>query len=160
MKHPNMKRELKIRPLSEGIGLGALKSSGAPAQKSFDRSPSQSSPQDVFTARRAQLAYQPNSVAAQMRSRTSTVWFVRITRFIAGVGLDLFVGSFTLIVFAWAGILAWNLGAKGELNPFASLLAITDTLERLSLMKLVVAFVTAGIFWRASRLVFLRPRVA
>jgi hypothetical protein len=160
VKHTNLKRDLKIRPLSEGIGLGTLKSTTSPSQGSFARPSLKNSPQDVVALRRAQAAYQPHSVATQMRSRTSTVWFVRVMRFIAGVGLDLFVGSFTLLVFAWAGILAWNLGAKGELNPFVSLLTITDTLERLSLAKLFVALVTAAIFWRASRLAFLKPRVA
>lgn len=160
VKHPNLKRELKIRPLSDGIGLGTLRSTSSSSHQNFGRSSAENDPQDNFAVRRAQLAYQPHSVATQMRSRTSIAWFVRISRFIAGVGLDLFVGSFTLLVFAWAGILAWNLGAKGELNPFLSLLTITDTLERFSLMRLIVALVTAAIFWRACRLVFLRPRVA
>ena len=159
MKQPSMRRDLKIKPLSEGIGLGTLKSTSSHHHQNVVRSTIPSTPPDSFAVRRAQVAYQQHSVAAQLRSRRSTVWYVGLTRFLAGFGLDLLVGAFTLFVFAWAGILAWNLGAKGELNPFISLLTITDTLERLSSMKLIVGLITAAIFWRASRLAFLRPRV-
>ena len=159
MKHPSMRRDLKIKPLSEGIGLGTLKSTSSHQNQNVGSSSLPNIHSDSFAVRRAQVAYQPHSVAAQLRSRTSTVWFVGFMRFLAGFGLDLLVGAFTLFVFAWAGILAWNLGSKGELNPFIALLTITDTLERLSLMKLIVGLITAAIFWRASRLAFLRPRV-
>lgn len=160
VKHPKVKREIKIRPLSDGIGLGNLRSPGAQAHQSFGASTAQNSSRDFLDARRAHAAYHANSVATQIRKRKSTVWFVQFWRFVAGLGLDLFVGSFTLLVFAWSGILAWNLGSRGELHPVVSLLAITDTLEKLSFMKLLVAFATAAIFWRATRLAFLRPRVA
>jgi hypothetical protein len=160
MKHPSAKRELKIRPLSEGIGLGDLKSTNHQVHQNFGGSTDQFSRQHISAVRHAQAAYQPHSVETQIRNRASTVWFVRLSRFLAGVGLDIFVGSFTLLVFAWAGILAWNLGSNGDLNPLVSLLTITDTLERWSVMKLIVALVTAAIFWRVSRLVFMRPRVA
>ena len=112
---------LQIRPLSEGIGLGELKSATVSSATVSRRQPRQTSVNvsDVERAvtRQAQAAYAPNSVATEIRNRTSTRWFVKGSRFIAGWGADILVGVLSAVVLTWAGLLAWNAGASGELSP-------------------------------------------
>jgi len=159
MKHANHKRELRIRPLSEGIGLGTVRSVSHKVPKVVEhQSADQQRRHEPVVLRQAHAAYQPQSVAAEMRRRSSSQWYVLMSRFVAGVGADLFVGSFSIFVLSWAGILAWNAGSTGVFNPLESLIAFTDILEKLSLVKVAIGTVTAAIVWRAFRVLILSQR--
>jgi len=156
---------LQIRPLSDGIGLGELKaatvSSATVSSATVSRrQPSQSSGNmsqvERAVTRQAQAAYAPSSVANEIRNRTSTRWFVKGSRFIAGWGVDIFVGVLSAVVLTWACLLAWNAGASGEFRPIDSILTMTDAIESASTLQIVFGVLVALVFWRGLRLFFSR----
>lgn len=153
MKHGHQSPEIRIRPLSDGIGLGNLRSV-TPHTRSANESAKTKSVinrQDGSVARQAQVAYAPHSVATQLRHRQSTRWYVGFWRFFAGVGADIFVGSTSAFILAWAGVLAWNAGSSGQFNALSALITITDVLERFSALRVGVVAVLLAIVWRAAK---------
>ena len=161
MKLSNENPQIRIRPLSEGIGLGSLRNV-APRAKSTSQAAlptqqSSSGSQDLPVFRQAQVAYAPHSVGTRLRQRQSTRWYVGFWRFFAGVGADVFVGSLSAFVLAWAGVLAWNAGSSGEFNPLAALITITDVLEKFSALRVGVAVISIAVVWRSAK-ILLQPQ--
>ena len=160
MSNNEKQRSIQIRPLSEGIGLGTLHSTKTQsphgAGTPIDRSARSS--QNPQMAREAHAAYAPHSVAAQIRSRQSHRWYVTLSRFCVGLGLDMFVGIFSALILAWSGVIAWTAGSTGEFNPLAALMTVTDVLEAMSLAKLCVAVVAIAIVLRCWRIFLFAPR--
>ena len=146
---------LQIRPLSDGIGLGELKAATGSRRQPRQTSGNMSQVERAVT-RQAQAAYAPNSVANEIRNRTSTRWFVKGSRFIAGWGADIFVGVLSAVVLTWACLLAWNAGASGEFSPLDSILTMTDAIESASTLQIVFGVLVALVFWRGLRLFFSR----
>jgi hypothetical protein len=161
VKPDHQSPEIRIRPLSEGIGLGNLRSvtprTKLTNESSFEKSVM--TRQNVSVARQAQVAYAPHSVATQLRHRQSTQWYVGFWRFVAGVGTDIFVGSTTAFILAWAGVLAWNAGSSGQFNPLAALINITDLLEKFSASRVGLFALLLAIVWRASK-TLLQPQAS
>lgn len=161
MKSAHEKPQITIRPISEGLGLGTLRAkthqvrTAASSVQGVDAS----APQMVDIKRNAHLAYAPHSVATQVRQRKTTRFYVSFWRFFAGVGADIFVGSISIFVLSWAGVLAWNAGSTGEFNPLDALLVITDVLEKFSALRVSLAVVLLALFWRSSK-ILLEPRVS
>ncbi len=108
-------RDLRIRPLSEGIGLGALKTPN-PKVHVTDI--------DTSVMRQAHAAYAPYSVEAEIRKRTISNWYVKAVRFIASTGTDVFIGIFSVFVIAWVSTLAWSAGETGSFDVVGSLNAV------------------------------------
>jgi hypothetical protein len=161
VKHGHQEPQVRIRPLSEGIGLGNLRSVTPQVRPSNESSASNFSAtrQDVSVARQAQVAYAPHSVATQLRHRQTTRWYVGFWRFFAGVGADIFVGSTSVFILAWAGVLAWNAGSSGEFNPLSALITITDVLERFSALRVGLFAVSVAIVWRTAK-ILLQPQAS
>ena len=151
---------LQIKPLSEGIGLGELKSATLSSVTGAHRQQRQTalnvSHVERAVTRQAQAAYAPNSVATQIRNRSTTQWFVKGSRFIAGWGADIFVAVLSAVVLTWASLLAWNAGASGEFSPLDSILTMTDAIESASALQIVFGVLVALVFWRGLRLFFSR----
>jgi hypothetical protein len=153
LKQSHNPTEIKIRPLSEGIGLGRIQSvmnkNKLPTEEYTNKSAAVVPSSSV--TRHAQAAYAPHSVATQLRSRPSTRLYVYFWRFLAGIGTDMFVGSITVFVLAWAGILAWSAGSTGEFNPLAALITVTDMLEKFSAKKVALAVLGLAVFWQSTK---------
>ena len=107
-------QKIKIRPLSEGIGLGSLRSPGTNGRGGatvFADDPIVMFDPKIDTSvmRQAHAAYAPKSVAAELRSRPSVRFSVAVQRFAAGAGTDIFMGTLSALVLSWSGILAWEM---------------------------------------------------
>lgn len=163
MSPGSKQRSIQIRPLSEGIGLGTLHSTKTQSPSSILAQRETSSnipPQNSFVAKNAHAAYAPHSVATQIRSRQSSRWYVTLSRFCVGLGLDIFVGSFSVFILAWCGVLAWSSGSTGDFNPLSALITVTDALEAMSLTKVCIAVIAVAFVLRAWRILLIAPRSA
>lgn len=161
MKPAHEKAPITMRPLSEGLGLGTLRAKTHQVRNvvSPRYGVDVSTPQMMDIKKNAHHAYAPHSVATQVRQRKTTRFYVSFWRFFAGVGADIFVGSISIFVLSWAGVLAWTAGSTGEFNPLNALLVITDVLEKFSALRVGLAVILLAIFWRSSK-ILLEPRVS
>jgi hypothetical protein len=106
--------------------------------------------------RQAHAAYAPNSVASELRSRSSARIFVAFRRFVADAGADLFVGCFSVLVLAWSGILAWEAGSMGKVSPLDAFVTIQDFLTHMTISMWVLALLMMTALSRVFRMIFLR----
>jgi hypothetical protein len=137
--------DLRIRPLSEGIGLGSLKT---PSHKP-------NIPEiDTSVMRQAHAAYAPNSVARDIRRRPLGKAKNSILRFLAGAGSDIFVGGITFFLLLLVGVLAWNTGESGTLDVVLAFSTISGILAKWKLSQSVAAVVGVALLWRLVRIVF------
>jgi hypothetical protein len=153
--------KIKIRPLSEGIGLGSLKSPmgrviGGSAALTSDDGLVASPKIDSVVMRQAHAAYAPKSVGAELRSRPSVRWAVAFRRFVADAGADLFVGVISALVFVWSGILAWEAGSVGRVSPFDAFMTIQDFLTHMTVPMWILVLLFTAALSRAFRVIFLR----
>ena len=77
-------------------------------------------------------------------------------RFIAGFGLDLFVVAFSFLVISWAGLLAWNAGASGNLKIIESTAMMVSLIHKFSLIGLCLVAVALALCLRGVKLL-VRP---
>jgi hypothetical protein len=139
------RRQIKIRPLSEGLGLGVLRSPEATAR-----------PADLDSSimRQAHAAYAPHSVGTEMRNRVGYKAYVWMARFAAGAGLDLAVGVVSIVILAWAGVIAWNAGATGVLSPAAALGEVMGFLARMTPKTVTLVVLCVALMVRVVRKFF------
>ncbi len=135
-------RDLRIRPLSEGIGLGSLKSS-TPKIHVTDI--------DTSVMRQAHAAYAPFSVEAEIRKRAVTNWSVKSIRFLASSGVDIFVGVISAFIIAWISALAWSAGETGSFDVLGALNSVTGFLTAQSIPMLVMGTLVTGFIFRFFR---------
>ena len=139
------RRQIKIRPLSEGLGLGVLRSPEAAARPAD---------LDASIMRQAHAAYAPHSVGSEMRSRARYKLYVRFSRFLAGAGLDLAVGVLSIVILAWAGVIAWNAGATGIFSPVAAFGDVTGFLSQMPPMTVAILIECVALAARVLRKFF------
>ena len=155
-------RELRIRPLSEGIGLGSLKATSkqtnqnSAPQNSVSGATASNHDIDTSIMRQAHAAYAPHSVGSEIRRQRVTKWSVAIIRFMADTGTDIFVGTLTAMILAWSGVLAWNAGSGGSIDPMGALFTVLEFVGRASLPHAVVALLVLSFSWRLVRIIFSR----
>lgn len=135
-------RDIRIRPLSEGIGLGALKTP-VPKIHATDI--------DTSVMRQAHAAYAPNSVEAEIRRRTVTNWYVKSVRFFSGAGVDIFVGAFSALIVAWISVVAWSAGETGSIDVVGSLSVVTSFLAAQSAPILMLGVIAVSVIFRSIR---------
>ena len=153
-------RELRFRPLSEGIGLGNLKSAAHKKQpKIAEKPPVAAVDIDTSVMRQAHAAYAPHSVGSQLRARSETRLFVAFARFMAGFGTDIFVGCFTALILAWAGVLAWNAGAGGSLSGSNAFFTVLDFIGSVTVSQALIGLLVIATGWRIFRIVLFRQEV-
>jgi hypothetical protein len=153
--------KIKIRPLSEGIGLGSLRSPGgrhndAAASFAPDKGFSGGPKIDSLVMRQAHAAYAPGSVGAELRARGSTMMIVGFRRFIVNMGTDLFVGLFSALVLTWSGLVAWEAGSVGTLQPVNTLIVMQDFMASMTWQMWLLAFVAVTAMTRSFKMIFLR----
>jgi hypothetical protein len=102
--------------------------------------------------RQAYAAYAPNSVASELRQSSRGRMAGGMMRFIGGFGLDLFVVAFSFLVISWAGLLAWNAGASGNLKIIESTAMMVGLIHKFSLIGLCLGVVAMALFWRGIKL--------
>lgn len=152
-----MQRELQIRPLSEGIGLGCLKSiSPKPVdqfipQVELDRDLPKVPEFESIYMHQAHAAYAPQSVAAEIRERSTSKLRFQLGRFFAGAGTDIFVGCLTAFILAWAGIIAWNAGSSNGVNPLEAWVTLVRFLTHLNFKQMVLGLLVLSLSWRLIR---------
>ncbi len=158
-------RELRFRPLSEGIGLGSLKSATyrrhQKPEPKLPEKPEQEIPVsqaeiDTSMMRQAHAAYAPHSVGSQMRARPETRFLVACARFMAGLGTDIFVGCFTALILGWAGVLAWNAGAGGALSGSNAFFTVLDFIGGVTLFHAMIGLFVISLCWRLIRILLFR----
>ena len=154
-------QKIKIRPLSEGIGLGSLRSPGTNGRGGatvFADDPIVMFDPKIDTSvmRQAHAAYAPSSVAAELRARPSMRFFVALRRFAAGLGTDVFVGTFSVMVLAWSGILAWEAGSSGKMNPSDAFLTLEEFIGQMTWPMGLLAIVATAAGCRVFRMIFSR----
>ncbi len=154
-------QKFKIRPLSEGIGLGSLKSPQSDARGRADYfSPEQimtTDPKiDTSVMRQAHAAYAPKSVAAELRSRPSVRFSVAVQRFAAGAGTDIFMGTLSALVLSWSGILAWEAGSSGKINPADAFLTLREFMGQMTLPMGLLAILATAAASRVFKTIFSR----
>jgi hypothetical protein len=158
-------RELRFRPLSEGIGLGSLKSTPFKKQQKYEmklpENPQQDLPVnqpeiDTSMMRQAHAAYAPHSVGSQIRARAETRFIVSFMRFMTGFGTDIFVGCFTALVLAWAGVLAWNAGAGGALSGNDAFFSVLNFIGSVTLSQALIGLLVSALCWRLVRILVFR----
>lgn len=135
-------RDIRIRPLSEGIGLGALKSP-TPRVQITDI--------DTSVMRQAHAAYAPNSVEAEIRQRLANRWYAKSMRFLSETGLDVFVGVISAFMVAWISVLAWSAGETGGFDVLGSLVVVTNFLTAQPLLLGVAEVVLIALLIRFVR---------
>ena len=149
--------ELRFRPLSEGIGLGILKSAHHKKHKNLEEKPPVSAVDiDTSVMRQAHAAYAPHSVGSQLRARVETRFLVAFARFMAGLGTDIFVGCFTVLILAWAGVLAWNAGAGGAFRGSDAFFVVLDFIGAVTLSQAIIGLFAASLGWRFVRTLLFR----
>lgn len=135
-------RDLRIRPLSEGIGLGALRTP-SPNSKVTEI--------DTPTMRQAHAAYAPNSVATEIRRRPANIARNSTIRFVVGIGTDILVGAITALMLAWVGAIAWSAGASGKFDVIGAFWTVADFVTMATRTQTIIALVCITVFWRIAR---------
>lgn len=135
-------RDIRIRPLSEGIGLGALKTPSPKVQLTDI---------DTSVMRQAHAAYAPHSVETEIRQRLVTNWYVQSVRFLTATGLDIFVGVISAFMVAWVSVLAWSAGESGQIDVLNSLNVVVDFLAAQSIAVIVFEVVMIAIAMKIVR---------
>jgi hypothetical protein len=154
----HMQRELHIRPLSEGIGLGSLKSvPPKPVEQFVPRVdidaelPKVPDMESIFISQ-AHAAYAPQSVASEIRNRPTSKALVYSSRFLLGFGTDLLVGCLSVLILSWTGIIAWNAGSSNGVNPLDAWMTLINFLKQLNAKQFAVMIVIISMCWRLLRL--------
>ncbi len=135
-------RDIRIRPLSEGIGLGALKTPSPKIQLTDI---------DTSVMRQAHAAYAPHSVETEIRQRLATKWYVHSVRFLASTGIDIFVGVISAFMIAWVSVLAWTAGESGQMDVLASLAIVVDFLTAQSVFTVAAEIIFIAFSLRIVR---------
>ena len=112
-----MSRDFRIKPLSEGLGLGSLRTpTGRPQRQELPTIEIQ------MMERAHQDVYRKHSVSASMRKAPKARAGRMFARAIAGWGLDAVMVCLTLIMCSVLGIMSWRFGsgATASLDPLWS----------------------------------------
>lgn len=135
-------RDIHMKPLSEGIGLGSLKTVTGHLKKTDI---------DSSVMRQAHAAYAPGSVGSEIRRRPINRGRNSIIRFLSGVGTDLFVSTISFAILTLVGICAWQAGETGKLDVIAALKTIQQFLANISIAQMSVGMLILAVVWRALR---------
>lgn len=135
-------RDFRIRPLSEGIGLGALKT---PTPKI------QIADIDTSVMRQAHAAYAPHSVETEIRQRYATNFYVQTVRFLSSTGIDIFVGVISAFMIAWVSVLAWYAGDSGSFDVLGSLNVVLDFLAAQSVVVVILEVILIAAAIKSAR---------
>lgn len=119
-----MSREFRIKPLSEGLGLGALRAPKSTSRPRHNEMPSI----EIQSNERAYELYRQQSVGVAKKktlNARSKVWFAAA---LVGWGLDAFMVIMTLFMCSVLGVMAWQMGAgiTPGLDPIAALRTISQ----------------------------------
>jgi hypothetical protein len=136
------KRDIRIRSLSEGIGLGSLKPS-APKVSLTEVEPA--------VMRQAHAAYAPHSVETEIRRQPTTKGYVHFVRFMSDTGVDFLVGVVSFFMIAWIAIIAWNVGESGHVDILGALSVLVNFLTMQSWSMLSLMIVMIGLTLRLCR---------
>ena len=138
-----MSDDLRLRPLSEGLGLGSLRNTKARRVEPLDINP-QVMRQPAFDA------YVPHSVGKRKKEATGTRFAVWIVRASVGWMLDCVVLLSSLLVCSTLGIMAWRIGV-GESDGASAVVAfdvMRDAMEKYGYVGLAIVIGIASIvYW-------------
>lgn len=150
-----MSHEFRIKPLSEGLGLGSLRTPtprGVSQDHPVDRSTQQELPAiDIQTMERAHHAvYRQQSVSAKMKAAPKARVGVWLARALVGWGLDGIVVCLTVFVCAVLGIMSWRFGsgATTSLDPIDALKVMTAFVSLRGVKVIGIAFVVIWVVYR------------
>ena len=118
-----MSKDLKLRPLSEGIGLGTLRSPTSSRGQTLDINPH-------VMHHVAKEAYVPHSVGSHKRKQPKTRFAVVFVRAFTGWVLDVLMLLISITLCVMLGVIAWRFGA-GEpdgLSPIGAVHVIRQFL--------------------------------
>ena len=137
--------DLKLRPLSDGIGLGTLRAPSSRRGETLDINPQ-------VIRHVAHEAYVPQSVASHKRKQPTVRIAVWIVRTCLGWMLDALMLVTSIAICVMLGVVAWRVGA-GEvdgLSPVSAIQVIYQYVGKHSLAGILFLFAAAAIvYWGA-----------
>lgn len=149
-----MSHDFRIKPLSEGLGLGSLRTPTARAQRQEPMISRSAEPElptiDIQTMERAREVYRQQSVSAKMKKMPRARAGLWLARAVVGWGLDGVMICLTLVMCSVLGVMSWRFGsgATAHLDPMDALKVVETFISTRGLYVIGIAFGSAWVLYQ------------
>lgn len=143
-----MSDKFRIKPLSEGLGLGSLRT---PTPRMTRELP----PMDIPIKVHAQDVYRKQSVGVAMKKAPKArakIWFAEA---VVGWGLDAIMVAVTIVMCSILGTMAWRFGSGTEtrMDPVSSIKIISDFIQSRGPGFVAAGFIISWfLYWAVMKL--------